>query len=60
VNAHLDDNKTNAFEQLLRKYMDIFAWTYKDFRRIQIDPNEIKLDTSISLACHVEYKVNFN
>jgi hypothetical protein len=42
VNAHLDDNKTNAFEQLLRKYMDIFAWTYKDFRRIPFKLTQMK------------------
>jgi hypothetical protein len=34
VNAHLDENKTNALEQLLKEYMDILAWTYKDLRRI--------------------------
>jgi len=62
VNAHLDDNKTNALEQLLRTYMDIFAWTYKDFKGIPLKftPNEIELDTSIPLACHVEYMVNLN
>ncbi len=62
MNAHLDENKTNALEQLLRKYMDIFACTYKDIRGIplKLTPNEIELDTSIPLARLVEYMVNLN
>ncbi len=50
VNAHIDENKLNALEQLLREYMDIFAWTSKDLTRIPLKstPTKIELVTSIS------------
>jgi hypothetical protein len=34
TNAQLETCKVLGMEQLLKEFKDVFAWTYKDLRRI--------------------------
>jgi hypothetical protein len=52
----------NALEQLLKEYMDVFVWTYKDFKEIPLElaKHIIELDGSISQAHQTKYRMNPN
>jgi hypothetical protein len=52
----------NALEQLLKEYMDVFVWTYKDFKEIPLElaKHIIELDDSISQAHQTKYRMNPN
>jgi hypothetical protein len=58
----LEIDKVLELEQLLKEFKDVFAWTYKDMKGIppKLAQHIIKLDTTISLAHHVRYKLNPN
>jgi len=34
INAQLEISKVLEVEQLLKEFKDVFAWTYKDLKRI--------------------------
>jgi hypothetical protein len=48
--------------KLLKEFKDIFAWTYKDLKRIPLGVAQhwIELDTSIPLAHQTRYWLNLN
>jgi hypothetical protein len=49
INAQLETGKVVEMEQLLRKFKDVFAWTYKDLKGIppKLAQHKIELDTII-------------
>jgi hypothetical protein len=49
-------------EQLLKEFKIIFAWTYKNLKRIppKLTQHKIELDTTIPMAHQVRYKLNPN
>jgi len=49
-------------EQMLKEFKDVFAWTYKDLKRIPLElaQHRIELDTTIPLAHEARYKLNPN
>jgi hypothetical protein len=49
INAQLETGKVVEMEQLLRKFKDVFAWTYKDLNGIppKLAQHKIELDTTI-------------
>jgi hypothetical protein len=49
-------------EQLLKEFKDVFAWTYKDLKRIppKLAQYRIELDITISLARQTKYILNPN
>ncbi len=62
INAQLETNKVLEVEQLLKEFKDVFAWTYKDLKRIPLELAQhiIELDTTIPLAHQAKYKSNPN
>jgi hypothetical protein len=52
INAELETGKVLEVEQLLKEFKDVFAWTYKDLKRIPLElaQHKIGLDTTIPLA----------
>jgi hypothetical protein len=49
-------------EQLLKEFKDIFAWTYKDLKRIppKLAQHKIELDTIVPQAHQARYELNPN
>jgi hypothetical protein len=49
INAQLKTCKVLEVEQLLKEFKDVFAWTYKDLKRIppKLAQHKIELDTLI-------------
>jgi len=49
-------------EKLLKEFKDVFAWTYKDLKRVPLElaQHKIKLDTTIPPAHQTRYKLNPN
>ncbi len=49
-------------EQLVKELKDVFAWTYKDLKRIPLELAQhiIELDDTITLTHHAKYKLNPN
>ncbi len=37
INAQLETSKVLELEQLLKEFKDVFAWTYKDLKRIPLE-----------------------
>jgi hypothetical protein len=60
TNQHL--LMTTEVESLLRKYKDVFPWSYKGFKKIppHIVQHWIELDTTISPSHHKQYQINPN
>jgi hypothetical protein len=54
--------KVLEVEQLLKEFKNIFAWTYKDLKRIppKLAQHKIELDTIGPLAHEVRYRLNPN
>jgi hypothetical protein len=52
VNFKLQLEKVLELEELIWKYMDVFAWMYKDLKGIPLEliQHKIELDTTIPLA----------
>jgi hypothetical protein len=53
MHANLDPSVVDVIEHMLKKYKDVFAWTYKDLRCIPLHlvQHQIEFDTNI-LASH--------
>jgi hypothetical protein len=51
INAQLETCKVLEVEQLLKEFKSVFAWTYKDLKRIppKLAQHRIELDIIISL-----------
>jgi len=49
-------------EQLLKEFKDVFAWTYKNMKRIPLEltQHKIDLDITILLAHQTKYRLNPN
>ncbi len=48
-------------EELLQKYKDVFAWTYKDLKgSLELTQHRIELNTTIPHAHHARCKLNPN
>jgi hypothetical protein len=49
-------------KSLLRKYKDVFAWSYKDLKGIppHVTQHWIELDTTISPSHQIQYRMNPN
>jgi len=62
INAQLKTSKVLEMEQLLKKFKNVFAWTYKDLKRIplKLAQHKIKLDTTIPSTHHAKYRLNPN
>jgi hypothetical protein len=52
INAQLETNKVLEMEELLNKFKDVFAWTYKDLKGIppELAQHKIELNTTIPLT----------
>jgi hypothetical protein len=52
INAQSEIGKVLELDQLLKEFKDVFAWTYKDLKRIspELAQHKIELDTTIPLA----------
>jgi hypothetical protein len=59
INAQLEKGKVLELEQLLKKFKDVFAWTYKDLKGIQqeLAQHKIELDTTIPLPHQARYRL---
>jgi len=62
INAQLETCKVLEVDQLLKEFKDVFAWTYKYLKGIPLElaQDKIELDTTISPAHQVTYKLNPN
>ncbi len=62
INAQLEIGKVLELEQLLKEFKDVFAWTYKDLKKIppELAQHIIKLDTTIPPIHQARYKLNLN
>jgi len=62
INAQLKTGKVLKVEQLLKKFKNIFAWTYKYLKRIppKLAQHKIELDTIGPFAHQARYKLNPN
>jgi len=62
INLDLERVIGNQLIELLKKFKDIFAWTYKDLKGIPLDvpQHQIELDTLIPLAHQARYQLNTN
>jgi hypothetical protein len=47
---------------LLKEFKDVFAWTYKNLKRIppKLAQHKIKLNITIPLTHHAKYRLNIN
>ncbi len=61
INAQLETRKVLEVEQLL-EFKDVFAWTYKNLKRIppELEQYKIELDTTIPPAHQAKYRLNPN
>jgi len=62
INAQLETCNVLEVEQLLKELKDVFAWTYKDLKRIppELAQQKIVLDIIISSTHQARYKLNLN
>jgi hypothetical protein len=62
INAHLETSRMWEVEQLLKEFKDVFAWTYKDLKRISLKlaQHRIELDTIIPSTHQAKYRLNPN
>jgi hypothetical protein len=62
INAQLEIIRMLEVEQLLKEFKDVFAWTYKDLKRIppKLAQHKIELDTTIRPTHRTKYKLNPN
>ncbi len=62
LSTNLDSFVADAIEQLLKKYKDVFAWTYKDLRGIppHLMQHRIECDTNIHASHQARYHMNLN
>jgi len=62
INAQLEASKVLEVEKLLKEFKDVFAWTYKDLKRVppEFAQHKIKLDTTIPPTHQARYKLNPN
>jgi hypothetical protein len=62
INAQLEIGRVLEMEQLLKEFRDVFAWTYKDLKRIPLElaQHKIELDTTIPPSHQARYKLNPN
>jgi hypothetical protein len=62
INAQLETCKVLEVDQLLKKFKNVFAWTYKDLKGIplKLAQHKIKLDIIEPLAHQTRYKFNLN
>jgi len=62
INAQLEIGKVLKLEQLLNKFKDVFAWTYKDLKAIPLELAQyiIELDFMIPLTHQAKYKLNLS
>jgi len=60
INAQLKTCKVLEVEQLLKKFKDVFTWTYKDLKGIPLDlaQHKIELDITIPPSYQAKYKLN--
>ncbi len=60
INAQLETCKVLETNQMLKEFKDVFAWTYKDLKGIQLElaQHKIELDTTIPSAHQARYKLN--
>ncbi len=49
INAHLEIDKVLEIEQLLKEFKDVFAWTYKDLKRIPLELTQYKIELNITI-----------
>ncbi len=47
INAQLKTSKVLKMEQLLKKFKNVFAWTYKDLKRIPLELAQHKIELDI-------------
>jgi hypothetical protein len=49
-------------EKILKEFKDVFAWTYKNLKRIPLKmaQHKIELDTTIPPTHHARYRLNPN
>jgi hypothetical protein len=57
VNSTLESVVTNQLIKLLKRFKDVFAWTYKDLKGIppKIVQHQIELDTTIPPIYQTRY-----
>ncbi len=62
INAQLETSKVLELEQLLKEFKNVFAWRYKDLKRIPLEltQHKIELDIIIPLAHQARYILNPN
>ncbi len=62
INAQLEIVKVLELQQLLKEFKDVFAWTYKDLKRIppKLAQHKIELDIIIPSTHQAKYKLNPN
>jgi len=62
LNVHLEGTIVATAKGLLRKFKNVFAWNYKEFKGIppHIVEHKIELDTTIPPSYHVYYRMNPN
>jgi len=62
INAQLKTSKVLEMEHLLKKFKNVFAWTYKDLKRIplKLAQHKIELDAIIPPTHQAKYKLNPN
>jgi hypothetical protein len=62
INALLETCRMLEVEQLLKEFKDVFAWTYKDLKRIppKLAHHRIELDITLPLAHKAMYRLNLN
>jgi hypothetical protein len=62
MNSALEPIITDQLIELLKKFKDVYAWTYKDLKGIPLEITQhwIELDTTIPPAHQARYQLNPN
>jgi hypothetical protein len=62
LNVDLNEPMVAIVEHLLQEFNDVFAWTYKDLKRIplHIVVHSMEFDTTISPTHQAKYQMNPN
>ena len=57
ISTHLDRQYAAEAEQLLREFKNVFAWSYKDLKRISpfLAEHKIKLEKDVPIAHQAKY-----
>ena len=57
ISAHLDRKNIVKAKQLFREFKDVFAWSYKDLKRISpfLAEHKIKLEKDVPIAHQAKY-----